>query len=145
MNSRASSSTRSNQSPALHIILIICCFFTNVILSSSFQILATKSRPIIRRQCCKSQATINYSSSSITMKRPSTEQTAPSQFVIDGKTGEKWRQCAAVAVLNSENKLLVGERIGVQPGAWQCPQGGVNDAWLPEGKRKHAGFGGVRY
>jgi ADP-ribose pyrophosphatase YjhB (NUDIX family) len=52
---------------------------------------------------------------------------APSQYIIDESTGEKWRLCVGAAVLNSDNQLLVGERLGV-PGAWQAPQGGVDDA-----------------
>jgi putative (di)nucleoside polyphosphate hydrolase len=53
---------------------------------------------------------------------------APSQYSIDETTGEKWRLCVGAAVLNSHNQLLVGERLGI-PNAWQCPQGGVDDAW----------------
>lgn len=34
--------------------------------------------------------------------------------------------CAGVAVLNSKGHLLVGERLKI-PGAWQCPQGGVDE------------------
>ena len=50
----------------------------------------------------------------------------PSQVVIDEETGEKWRLCAGVAVLNSRNNLLMAERLD-RPGSWQCPQGGVDD------------------
>lgn len=52
----------------------------------------------------------------------------PSQVILDQATGEKWRLCAGVAVLNSKNQLLVGERQGT-PDSWQCPQGGVDDEW----------------
>lgn len=54
----------------------------------------------------------------------------PSQIITDPATGEKWRLCAGVAVLNSNNPLLVGERQG-KPNKWQCPQGGVDDEWTP--------------
>lgn len=58
---------------------------------------------------------------------------APSQNILDPITGEKWRLCAGAAVLNSRNELLVGERIG-RPDNWQCPQGGVDDEWIPHGE-----------
>ena len=51
----------------------------------------------------------------------------PSRFTVD-EEGRKWRLCAGAAVLNSHNFLLIGERINI-PGAWQAPQGGVDDAW----------------
>mmetsp|Transcript_11707 Transcript_11707/g.17989 ORF Transcript_11707/g.17989 Transcript_11707/m.17989 type:complete len:398 (+) Transcript_11707:89-1282(+) len=53
---------------------------------------------------------------------------APSRLVVDEK-GEKWRICAGVALLNSQSQLLVGKQIGRSSNCWQCPQGGVNDAW----------------
>jgi len=34
--------------------------------------------------------------------------------------------CAGVAILNSAGNLLVGERLKI-PGAWNCPQGGVDE------------------
>jgi len=46
----------------------------------------------------------------------------PSQVVVDDVTGERWRLCAGVAVLNSRNELLMAERLD-RPGQWQCPQG----------------------
>lgn len=63
-----------------------------------------------------------------------TKEYAPSQVVLDESTGEKWRLCAGVAVLNSQNQVLVAERLG-RPGNWQCPQGGVDDAWTPSGAK----------
>lgn len=51
---------------------------------------------------------------------------APSQYTI--KENKKWRITAACAVLNSQNEMLVGERINIH-GAWQAPQGGVDQAW----------------
>lgn len=48
----------------------------------------------------------------------------PSRYkMADGK---KWRLCAAAAVLNSQNYLLVGERVSVKD-SWQAPQGGVDE------------------
>jgi 8-oxo-dGTP pyrophosphatase MutT (NUDIX family) len=63
--------------------------------------------------------------------RENTKEFAPSQVVVDEATGDKWRLCAGVAVLNSKNQLLVGKRKSVF-GSWQCPQGGVDDAWAPQ-------------
>ncbi len=63
------------------------------------------------------------------------QEYTPSQIVVDETTGEKWRLCAGVAVLNSGNQLLVGERKG-KPNNWQCPQGGVDDEWTPRGSDK---------
>mmetsp|Transcript_15195 Transcript_15195/g.18803 ORF Transcript_15195/g.18803 Transcript_15195/m.18803 type:complete len:352 (-) Transcript_15195:1348-2403(-) len=48
-----------------------------------------------------------------------------SRFVVD-ENGRKWRLCAGVAVLNSSNEILIGERIH-QKGSWQTPQGGVSE------------------
>ena len=61
----------------------------------------------------------------------------PSQIVIDDETGKKWRLCAGVAVLNSKHQLLVGERRRGKRGSWQCPQGGVDDAWTPRDSGTH--------
>jgi 8-oxo-dGTP pyrophosphatase MutT (NUDIX family) len=79
------------------------------------------SPQVISRQTSKMSATIT-SSSTIKTK----ELYTPSQVVIDEETGEKWRLCAGVAVLNSRNELLMAERLD-RPGSWQCPQGGVDD------------------
>ena len=60
---------------------------------------------------------------------------APSQFNIDETTGEKWRLCCGAAVLNSKNQVLVGKRVGsFDVEQWQCPQGGVDDTWTPNGE-----------
>ena len=48
----------------------------------------------------------------------------PCSFVI-GDDGRKWRLAVAAAVMNTKGELLVGERID-RPGAWQLPQGGVD-------------------
>ncbi|CAB9523493.1 Nudix hydrolase [Seminavis robusta] len=53
---------------------------------------------------------------------------APSRFVIDESTQKKYRMTAAAAVFNSQNQLLVGERVSIA-NAWQAPQGGVDAAW----------------
>lgn len=37
-----------------------------------------------------------------------------------------YRPCVGIALFNSEGKVFVGERID-NPGAWQMPQGGVDD------------------
>lgn len=68
-----------------------------------------------------------YMSTTATIKK----EYAPSQVVIDEGNNKKWRLCAGVAVLNSRNQLLVAERKG-RAGNWQCPQGGVDDAWTPQ-------------
>lgn len=60
------------------------------------------------------------------------QEHVPSQIIVDETTQEKWRLCAGVAVLNSRNQLLVGERQG-KPENWQCPQGGVDDERTPVG------------
>jgi len=43
-----------------------------------------------------------------------------SQYITD--TDGKWRLCAGVAILNSNNEILIGERIGITPCSWQAPQ-----------------------
>ena len=43
-----------------------------------------------------------------------------SQYITD--TDGKWRLCAGVAVFNSKNEILIGERIGITPCSWQAPQ-----------------------
>lgn len=70
---------------------------------------------------------------SVLQMSSTTKEYAPSLHTIDKDTGGKWRLCVGAAVLNSQNKLLVGERIGVS-NAWQCPQGGVDDAWKGQPK-----------
>ena len=47
-----------------------------------------------------------------------------SQYITD--TDGKWRLCAGVAIFNSKNEILIGERIGITPSTWQTPQGGVD-------------------
>lgn len=42
-----------------------------------------------------------------------------------------YRQCVGVALFNAENKVFVGERIDT-PGAWQMPQGGIDEGEHPE-------------
>lgn len=37
-----------------------------------------------------------------------------------------YRACVGICLFNTENKVFVGERIDT-PGAWQMPQGGVDD------------------
>ena len=49
----------------------------------------------------------------------------PSRSVTDA-AGRKWRMCAGAAILNSAGHLLVGERLKIA-GAWNCPQGGVDE------------------
>lgn len=49
---------------------------------------------------------------------------APSRE-IKGSDGRRWRCCAGAAVVNSQGHLLVAERIKI-PGAWICPQGGID-------------------
>lgn len=71
------------------------------------------------------------SSDSSSKEKKNTKFYPPSRFVIDEKDGTKWRLAVACAVLNSKNELLLGERIK-QPGSWQAPQGGVDDAWSSE-------------
>eukprot|EP00428_Durinskia_dybowskii_P051067 CAMPEP_0170321240 /NCGR_PEP_ID=MMETSP0116_2-20130129/61376_1 /TAXON_ID=400756 /ORGANISM="Durinskia baltica, Strain CSIRO CS-38" /LENGTH=119 /DNA_ID=CAMNT_0010574055 /DNA_START=6 /DNA_END=362 /DNA_ORIENTATION=- len=70
------------------------------------------------------------------MSTDTTKQYIPSQMIIDPSTGEKWRLCAGVAVLNSKNQILVGERHG-KPDQWQCPQGGVDDEWTDTSNAGH--------
>jgi len=43
-----------------------------------------------------------------------------SQYITD--TDGKWRLCAGVAIFNSKNEILIGERIGITPCSWQAPQ-----------------------
>lgn len=37
-----------------------------------------------------------------------------------------YRSCVGIFLINSENKIFVGERLD-NPGSWQMPQGGVNE------------------
>ena len=41
--------------------------------------------------------------------------------------GRRWRKCAAAAIVNSAGHIFVGERCKI-PGAWNCPQGGMDAA-----------------
>ncbi len=50
--------------------------------------------------------------------------------IID-KSTLLYRQCVGIALFNSEGKVFVGERIDT-PGAWQMPQGGVDDGETPQ-------------
>lgn len=67
---------------------------------------------------------------------------SPSQFVIDDEL-QKWRLCAGVAVLNSKNEILVGERLG-KAGSWQAPQGGVDAARDESGKDETVAEAAIR-
>ncbi len=42
-----------------------------------------------------------------------------------------YRKCVGIALFNQDNKIFVGERIDTK-GAWQMPQGGVDDGETPE-------------
>lgn len=42
-----------------------------------------------------------------------------------------YRPCVGVVLLNSDNRVFVGERID-SPGAWQMPQGGVDEGEEPQ-------------
>ena len=57
----------------------------------------------------------------------------PSQYIVHDN--EKWRLCAGAAVLNSQNQLLVGQGLHTLD-AWQCPQGGVDEAWQDKPKKE---------
>ena len=41
-----------------------------------------------------------------------------------------YRPCVGVMLLDRDNRVFVGERIGA-PGAWQMPQGGIDDGETP--------------
>ena len=45
--------------------------------------------------------------------------------------GEFYRPCAGVMLVNPEGRIWVGER-GDFPGAWQMPQGGIDEGESPE-------------
>ncbi|KAL3821743.1 hypothetical protein ACHAXA_008479 [Cyclostephanos tholiformis] len=55
----------------------------------------------------------------------SSSSSSSSGPTVTDDDGRRWRPCAAAAVLNSKNEMLVGERLG-RPGSWQAPQGGIN-------------------
>lgn len=42
-----------------------------------------------------------------------------------------YRPCVGIVLLNAQNRVFVGERID-SPGAWQMPQGGVDEGETPE-------------
>ncbi len=42
-----------------------------------------------------------------------------------------YRPCVGIVLFNAEGKVFVGERIDT-PGAWQMPQGGVDEGEAPE-------------
>ena len=42
-----------------------------------------------------------------------------------------YRPCVGIALFNNEGKVFVGERIDT-PGAWQMPQGGIDEGETPE-------------
>jgi len=42
-----------------------------------------------------------------------------------------YRPCVGIMLLNAEGRIFVGERIDT-PGAWQMPQGGIDDGEAPE-------------
>lgn len=88
----------------------------------------------------------NNNNQQTSSSKKSPQEYAPSQIVHH--QGETWRLCVGAAVLNSQHQLLVGERCcwQQQPSmqqrnnnnaaatAWQCPQGGVDDAWRGQPK-----------
>lgn len=39
--------------------------------------------------------------------------------------GQRWRKCVGAAIINSRCEILIGERVKI-PGAWNCPQGGMD-------------------
>ncbi len=47
------------------------------------------------------------------------------------REGLLYRPCVGIALFNAEGKVFVGERIDT-PGAWQMPQGGVDEGETPE-------------
>ncbi len=42
-----------------------------------------------------------------------------------------YRPCAGIMLLNQSDRIFVGERLD-KPGAWQMPQGGIDDGETPE-------------
>lgn len=42
-----------------------------------------------------------------------------------------YRPCAGIVLLNSHDQIFVGERLD-RPGAWQMPQGGIDEGETPE-------------
>ncbi|MHA1539700.1 MAG: RNA pyrophosphohydrolase [Alphaproteobacteria bacterium] len=46
-----------------------------------------------------------------------------------------YRRCVGIMLLNKEGKVFVGQRFdqtgGVEPAAWQMPQGGIDDGEMP--------------
>ncbi|MBO6506698.1 MAG: RNA pyrophosphohydrolase [Kordiimonadaceae bacterium] len=42
-----------------------------------------------------------------------------------------YRPCAGILLLNSNDQIFVGERLD-RPGAWQMPQGGIDEGESPE-------------
>ncbi len=47
------------------------------------------------------------------------------------RTPNRYRPCAGILLLNSENQIFTGERLDT-PGAWQMPQGGIDPGEKPE-------------
>ena len=43
----------------------------------------------------------------------------------------RYRPCVGIALFNADNKVFVGERLD-NPGAWQMPQGGIDDGETAE-------------
>ncbi len=44
----------------------------------------------------------------------------------DNHSGLPYRACVGIALFNKDNQVFVGERFD-NPGAWQMPQGGIDD------------------
>jgi putative (di)nucleoside polyphosphate hydrolase len=118
-------------------ILLVSCSLLGptTILSQAFEGAGGRALWRTRRSRRPSTVICKTMSSSSSSSSSKKKEYAPSQSSIDEANGEQWRLCAGAAVLNSKNQVLVGERLGV-PGAWQCPQGGVDDTWTPEGETK---------
>jgi putative (di)nucleoside polyphosphate hydrolase len=46
--------------------------------------------------------------------------------LIENRDPSQYRPCAGIALFNRRGEVFIGERIDV-PGAWQLPQGGIDD------------------
>ena len=54
-----------------------------------------------------------------------------------------YRPCVGVMLLDRSGRVFVGERIGT-PGAWQMPQGGIDDGETPLKAARAQGGGRYR-
>jgi len=52
-------------------------------------------------------------------------------LLADAEDAARYRKCAGVYLLNSDGRVWVGERRDT-PGAWQMPQGGIDDGEDPQ-------------